>query len=174
MHQARIVAEHALLHRDEAQPLVEAMCSGIRHEWIDQDRDNVGVCKTTIQGQRHHLGAVSAAQVGGRADPDVNGALVALDVAPVVRDLDGGIDDLHNADSPAVQLRDQRLLERVAAFHLGPPIDVVIVARRGDDMGLGVPVFEERYVVGRRGSKANHAAMLGRGMPGQSHTWHIE
>ncbi len=132
-------------------------------EWVDQNHDNVGACETTIQGQRRHLSAVSTAQVGGRADPDVDGTLVALDVVPVVRDLGGGIDDLHHLDSPAVELGDQRLREKIVPFQLGPSIDVVIVARGGNDMGLGTPVFDGRYVVERRGSKASQAAMLRRG-----------
>src|SRR5690606_33300548 len=90
------------------------------------------------------------------ADPDVERAEVAGDVAPVVRLLEGGVDDLHEADGAAVELGDEIFAPRVLHCQLGLPVPVVVGVGL-DDVGLFVPVTEEGDVGEGGGAEAEHA-----------------
>jgi hypothetical protein len=98
--EAVVRAEAVALDRLEAEPLVEAMRSCVGGERVDQDRLDGGIGEAAFEREAHHGGAVALVQGVRLADPDVDGAEIGLDLAPVVRLLAGRVDDLHEADRP--------------------------------------------------------------------------
>src|SRR5690606_4765369 len=137
-HQAVVQAEAARTDLPESEAAVEADGVVVGLQRVDQHGADGRVGEAAGEGLPHHLGAVAAAQAVGLADPDVQRAQVRLDTAPVVFFLAGRVDDLDEADRPAVQFGDQLLAPVGIAGQLGFPAPVVVRVT-GDDMRLLVP-----------------------------------
>src|SRR5690606_20660853 len=121
----------------------------------DQDRAHARVREAALEREVHDLGAVTAVAVARLADPDVDRAETLGDVAPVVALLARRVDDLHEADRPAVELRDQLLDERRLRGELGLPVPPTVGIARAN-VRVAVPALERRAICRRRGAERDH------------------
>jgi hypothetical protein len=105
--------------RFEAEAPVEAVRVGVAVKWINDDRDHRGIREAGVDDGAHHQRAIAFVAIRRVADPNIDGAQVRLDVAPVMRRLAVWIDHLKRADGAAVQFSD------VIARHIGIGGDLV-------------------------------------------------
>ena len=91
---------------------------------------------------------MAAPEVGGIPDPDIDGAQVWPDVAPIVGFLARGIDDLQNPDRATVDLGDQQLAPVDRTGQLALPVELGEVTGRFEDVRLPAPGAQDREVGG--------------------------
>ena len=160
--EAVVLAERAAAERLEAQTAIELVRAHVRRERIDDDGRHPRIGEAALQRQPHHGRAIALAAIGGCADPDVDGAQVRRDLAPIMRLLELRIADLHRADRPPVELGDEVLIERGLHGELVGPFDVLegdrrvrVVRRARNDVGVVVPEVEPDDVRRRRGPQCH-------------------
>src|SRR5688572_374887 len=112
---------------------------------VDEHRLDRRLGKTALERELHDLRAVALAEISFASDPEVDRALVWRDLSPIARLLARRVDDLHEADRPAVELGDELLAPVRRARELGLPAPVA-VGLRGDEVRLAIPASQQLQV----------------------------
>ena len=119
--------------RPETETLVESVGPRIRHERVDNDCLHIRIPEAGFDGETHGLPAEPLPAIGRAADPDIDGAQMGLNFAPVVRRFRIRIDNLKACDGPPVQLGDEVL---VIVPHEGQLVRPVRVTERLGGVGI--------------------------------------
>ena len=117
-----------------------------------QDGVDRGVGEAALDGLLHHLRAVAAVAGVGLADPDVDGAVAGVHAAPVLGLLVLRVDDLDEADGPAVDLGDEPFAPGRVPVELGLPVPVG-VDQGVADVGSLVPAAQGSRSAGAAGRR---------------------
>jgi hypothetical protein len=92
----------------------------------------------------HHGRSKAASEIRLLANPNVDGAKIWRNFAPVTALLFGRIDNLENADRPPFVLRDKQLPPRDMSRQLGLPVKPTVVAAGCNDVRFRIPMAEYR------------------------------
>src|SRR5579871_574683 len=153
--EAIVIVEAPRLDELEAKSLIKAVRARVAGERIDEHGANLGTLKAALERKPHHRCAVSFPEIGGFANPDVDGAEAGFDFAPVMRILERRIDDLDKTDRTPVALGDQLFapLRRAREFFAPAPVAVRIGS---EYVWLLVPMLEQFEISRPGGSEGNH------------------
>jgi hypothetical protein len=160
MDETIVVAKCALIFRHKAESLVELVCTKIARKGINHNGDDVGIGKAKLECASHHRLAIPPAEIFGGPNPNVYGAQIWFDLAPIVRRLGAGIDDLERTDWSSSKFCDQILIIWRDQSQLVGPIGVPegfglmrIITGSCDYMWLLIPAIEQGYIVQCHGTK---------------------